>query len=353
MVNIIALDRSELRTSLDNRTLWKSGKPPFSLERGYWLTDNPYADDADIIAILALENDRIVSQIEVIPAVVRTGKSTIEKKYWLRNWESFPISDKDSNADKMGSLIYFEAIKRLNGQILVGSYTKVTEKFYANERLFKKLRPRSIYTIFTRIPEELVMDRYSLPDFMKYPLRFANATALHLRDQYGKKVNKNRSSGIGFLPVAGFDDQNIGYIKNLMNDDFVVKDATYLNWLMDPRQYPEININASSKHQITAAFVTLDNHIKGFLCYVITGTTLSVKLALYEPENTEIIANALMLKYYQHKCTRLITTNDNLAGILATLNPIILAHKNEKSLVAYKDVHLEQHEFVLRDGDGR
>jgi hypothetical protein len=355
MTNIISLNRSQLKQAIVENKYWQNGHSLLTVNTANWLTQNPYLEDSDICAIIGLENNQIIASIEIIPDQFLLETGTYTKKFWLKNWMvSKDFSSDNGSSSKIGSLLFFEAINKLDGQILVGTYTKITEKFYNNKRLFHELSNRTISTLFFKLPTNLLIKRKKQFKYLNPLVNFINLGIYNFYLFTTQLAHRKLNKSFQIIPIPEIDKEALDFIQERSKNDFTKKNEKYIKWKLDNIQFNFKNELDGPTEKIKSFKIKRDNVLIGLLSFAIDKYALEIKLFFAKDEESHrLCISALMQLFFKANAYYINTTNKNIVKSIEQNYKPFFTHQNEKKVVAYNNIKISNKTVILRDLDGR
>jgi len=288
-LKIVEYSKRDFRSIANDNSFWEKTNLPISRRRCIAQSLNPRADEDDILLIAAYSDDALVSYIGILPDIVVNDDKSSVKFGWLTTW----WTDKNSEHRLAATVLLFSAIKRYSGRVAISAFTLDAKRVYDASRRFSECaRFQPVYFI------------------MALPVRFvALGTATKLLSRLKNKILfafNRRASRLDIETVNASDQGVQAFLNDSLPSDPFRRDLTYWRWVWD---HPWISASGEDKSQQERyqfsvssdcfeqipVVVRRDGEIIGLLFMKLRDDRLSLMFALYEPRDTQDIAEALKI----------------------------------------------------------
>jgi len=345
---IIKVTKAILAEALEKDTFWRNeGTIPFSKSKAKWLLANPRMDDEDICAVVVYENDVIISFVYLIPDMITLSDKTI-KIYWFRRWW---VADKYKDSI-ISSYLMNDAVKEVDGQVVIKFLAKNIESFY-------KRLPYQEFGFKTRyfILFELILRR------LKFLLRPIQSLSANFVRRINRKRIRKSTSKMVYEYITFLDENTWAFIQPFVKNDLVPKTIDYVNWQLDSSQYTKTTVSGNYPYVclISGAFenieivnfkVEINQHIVGFISYLIRGTEFIVKYFIADKNYYQDCVNALMDHFIRYDVNTIHAEDDQLANSILKRFVKVYVDQRKVYSLANKGIDSDFSDVELFQRDG-
>lgn len=359
-LEVISLTKKDLREALLLNTYWNDAiEPPFSKNKAKWMLENNRAEDDDVMATLAYENQELMAFICLVPDWVKTKGMGVKKIFWSQRWW---VADKYkttilSSYTKNASLI------AVNNQVFVKFFGVDTEDYYKKQP-YTKTSKRNRYIILYNLDYDLLV--------LKKPGIIRFATIMKFLDQFSFKIisvlnstlSKRRVKCFTTNLITSLDNRTWNFIQTHCANDFVPKTKEYVNWQISNDQYHNSQSTDEENRQKCLLgsmsvgvrnlnFTVLkDKDIIGFVSANLRDMKFVIRYFLADEENYSSCVDALMEHFIKSKCKALQTENLTLAECIKKRYVNLYSNSRVLFSLFHNEVKGNFENITLNDQDG-
>jgi hypothetical protein len=353
--------KKDLTEAFYENTFWKQGKlTAISKNKAKWIADAKHIKDDDFCFVIALENDTVVSYLHILPDYLASANNKLEKIYWMFDW----WTNKKYNSSIVSTYVFKEAISICNKRVVIKSYANNAEDFYKKQP-FTPITRFERTTIFFGITPESLIHKMSFLRYFKFVLVIVNKILFSFITFFNSKKAKRHISHLKYEYLNSIDNRIWNFISTKCKSDLVFKSQEYINWQLNPNQYVNTPVskkatlgsgkisgqtNAISIHSFT---VNKDDKIVGFISFLNFNGEVHLKYFLYETNNFNEIAYALIENLCKIKANYIITDNKELATFIKEKFLKTFVFKANKTALVHDSIlnNLSQ-DYRLKEQDG-
>ena len=356
-IEIIPLTKKVLRDAIDNNTFWTNRLSPLPKSKAIWLINNKRIDEDDYCGVIAQENKQIIGFIYMIPDIVLTTAQVHKKVYWMILW----WVEKKYESNVLSTYLYNEALRLIDNQAIVKSYTENVSDFY-KKMPFKVIQSRLRYTIFFSLDKSILLARFKFLKYFKWPVKILDkVSAVSLRFINSRKIEK-RTKNIKYEYLNQLDNQTWQFIEPLCANDIILKTKDYINWQISPLQYVNAPVEEKSPYRaiesglsnnisIYNIKVLKENTVIGFLSFLINYNELNVKYFLVKEDSYyNLCVDALIDILVKLKRNYIFTDDSKLANNMSKRYATIFSYKVQKEALIHKELNIKNKKIKNRDG---
>ena len=354
------LTKKMLKASIDENTYWNSGFAPITKSKAIWMINNPRIEDNDYCAVIASENNQILSFISLIPDFLNLKNNTYKKMYWMVSWWVNPKVEKTV----IGTYTFYEALKLTNNKIVIKSYAEHIDSFY-KKMPFTTIASRYRYTLFLSLDPSMLIGKFK---FLK-PVKFIfnaldHAVYFIINNLFNKQKLKKSTANLKYEYLNNIDESTWRFMEPLCKNDLILKTKDYVNWMLDGKQftqipvskkfsYKTIEIGTSNNIYLHNMKILKENKAIGFLSYIINYNEFNVKYFLVEKEEDyDECVDALIENFIIKKARYIFTDDTVLAENIKKRFITVFTHKSLKKGLAHNSLDLTLDTVSLKNRDG-
>ncbi len=358
-IQITSLTKEELGIAIAKNTYWIDNVEdiPFSKSKATWLLQNDRIDNSDICAIIGTENNTIISFIFFVPDIINT-KTGKEKIFWSRRWW---ISEKYKNSI-LPTYTMTIAMKAVENKAVVKFLGKSVEEFYRKQP-FTEFAHRTRYYVIFNFDSSIILNKIKSLRLISGLVRKIDSFSLYAVSLINKGKTLKKTKHLVYEYVSNIDDSLWQFLSPFCKNDLIPKSKEYISWQIDNNQYT----NAPVRHKYThncllssiykrvyniSYTIKKEGKVIGFTSFLVRGKEAMVRYFIYENENLEVCADALMENVLQTKVTNLQTENEILGKYITKTYTNIYANKRKFYALAHNDMNIDFENANINDRDG-
>ncbi|SFD07507.1 hypothetical protein [Algibacter pectinivorans] len=358
-LEIVNLTKSKLREHIENNTFWKSGLAPMAKSKAIWLIANNRIEEEDFCGVLAMEKDKMVAFIYMFPDVINMQSQPLKKVYWMIDW----WVAKQYKTTVLGTYIYDYAVKLVQNQVVIKSYTENVQDFY-DKRPFRVITSRLRHTIFYSLDRSMLLGRFQFLKPVKFLLDIIDGTTGKLIRFINKLKLGKRTAHLTYEFINELDNPTWHFIEPLCKNDLILKTKDYVNWQLSNTQYLQIPLNHKKPYTNLQPGISDNIHIHnlkimknesiiGFLSYIINYNEFNVKYFLVEDlKHYDVCVDVLMENLLKSKRNFIFTDDTKLSDNLNKRYFSVFTHKVTKKGIVHNDTIFDYEGITLYNRDG-
>ncbi len=365
MINIISYNREGLSKLAIGEDIWKNKVLPITKHRALAHINNPFADNDDILLLVAYDKERIVAYMGVFMdrIILEDNKNNIA---WLSTW----WADPNYKSTGIGRELLHKMYSAHNGKIGISQFTPSAKRVYDRSGYFYTLKGMNgIKAVLNPQVADLIQVFYPKLKKVKTVIFFAEVIIktiinikIHLLKQWFKSSHK-----INYYYIDEIDEETENFIKKIQYDkiNLSIRNKEYFKWM---KLYPWVveSDNEDEYHnyffssvarRFEISFIKIlndQNEITGFLVVQIRNNTLKVLYAFYLEQDLNDIYSVLIEHTFKNKVEVIITYEKNLVKKLEQQKLLFLYKKKKvkEAIISKSFGNIDYKKYYFHFGDG-
>lgn len=357
-LKIISFTKKELRKNLDEGFFNHNDLIGLSKNKIQWLLENTRIDEDDYCIVQAQDGTTLVSDIFMVPDLVKTKNKELKKVYWIINWWVHPEYENTI----IGSYLYSEASRLVGHKIVIESYVENTADFY-NKQPYIQIADRLRHILFLRLDVHLIVSRLKFLKPFQFLLKPLCAFISYLILLLNRIKTKNNTNGLTYEYVSHITDATWLFMSPFLEKDLAYKTKEYINWQLNANQYVKTPIASKARNKAlikgtakeifphTYAVFDAQEQI-GFVSFLKIESTVYLKYCIANTENSSRVIDSLIEHLIHYKITSIYTDNTIVAERIQKQCITIYKHSVSKKALAHKTLSEDLEGLVLSEADG-
>ncbi|MBU2996732.1 hypothetical protein KO500_09815 [Cellulophaga baltica] len=359
-LEINTITKKNLVEYLNNNSLWsfKNGYYPFSKSKATWLTKNPLISDDDICAVIATENQELVSFVGLVPDFINLNNKK-HKIYWTNRWW---VANSHKNTI-LPTYVLNTALNAAKNKVLIKYLGKEVEEFYEKQP-FKKFSERTRYIIIFSLDSNLISGKFPFLKKLSGIMSFFDNVSYALLKKINKIKLPKKNKEIKYNYFSQINNDDWSTIQQIINNKDTIKSLDYFNWQICNNQYTITTmskknensclLDSTSKLIYNLNFFIIHNENEiGFISALIKDRKFIIRYFECVSETKfELCLSALMENFINTNTTFIQTDNALLADEIQKNYKYILANKRKLYSYAHNSINEDFTSIKLQEHEG-
>lgn len=343
---------------LDQSFLQNNTDIPFTPNKAEWLLQNTRAEDDDVYAVLAYNNNRLVSYVAFVPDYLKDTKGTIMKVSWCNRWW---IAD-DYKESILATYTMTEALKSVKNQVVIKFLGKDVEAYYKKQP-FSIFAERYRHFFVFSLDTDLLLMKFPVLKAVKRIISGLDYLSRSIIAYFNLKKIKKITSELHYEYIGKLDYALWFVLEPYLKADLVPKTKKIIDWQISnsqyqripiPKKYPYHCLVASATHQIfnLSFSVKKGGVVIGFISVLVRNEEYNVKYFIPFDGHFDECMGALIENFYSVGTSILYTENELLAEAIKSKFTATFVDKRKLYALKHDRVDLELNASIVNDQDG-